>query len=144
MQKIWHNIPSDDKKIRDFGWVIFVVVGLIIPAFLSWKQEWTLPESALFLWSGGGLFLGLTIFAKSLMRPVFKAWMLLALGMGFVMTRVIVTLVYLLMITPVGAVRRWNKGSLPRHFLEFRKSDQNSFWIQRTDTYSPEKSETQY
>jgi hypothetical protein len=144
MKTIWQNIPSDDKRIREFGIVIFLVAGVLIPVFMGWKRDWIFPDLSMKLFVFSIVFLLLTLFLKPLMRPVYKAWMLLAIGMGFVMTRVIITLVYLLLMTPIGIIRRWGRNELSDSFFEFPRKTSNTYWIRRTDRWTAENSEKQY
>ncbi len=60
----------------------------------------TLPLGALLV------LLGLLL-PKALVLPN-RAWMLLAEGLSFVTTRVILGIVFFLVITPIGVVKRWS------------------------------------
>jgi len=69
------------------------------------------------------LVLGFTI--PRLLAPVEWAWMKLAHYLGLVMTFVLVTLTFFLIITPVGLLMRLRKDTMNLKFK--RKSD--SYWI---------------
>lgn len=68
------------------------------------------------------IFFGL-VFPRALVYPN-KAWMMLAVGMSYVMTRVILGLVFFLLVTPIGVVKRW-LGWDP---LSRRESRRGSYW----------------
>jgi Na+-transporting methylmalonyl-CoA/oxaloacetate decarboxylase gamma subunit len=70
--------------------------------------------------------------------------MLLALGMGFVMTRIIISLVYIILITPIGLIRRVWGSETPKNIRNFKKSDTESYWIARDDSYRSESTERQF
>ena len=95
------SITSSRRDLRNFG----LVVGggfLILGAILLWR------EKALWPWFGGAgiaLFLGGLIFPAQL-KPLQRAWMTLAVIMGWFMTRVILTLLFFLVVTPIGIVAR--------------------------------------
>lgn len=144
MKEIWKNIKVDDKKVRDFGILIFVIVGCIIPAIIAYKNGWIITELAQYLLAFSAAFLLLCLFVKMPMYRVYKAWMLLAIGLGFVMTRVITTLVYLLLMTPIGIFRRIKGNDVATSFFQFDKGGQDSYWIRRTDEYEKESTERQY
>jgi hypothetical protein len=54
----------------------------------------------------GGLFVILAFIAIPVLRPFHKLWMMLALMMGFVMSRVILTLLFYIVLTPVGLIAK--------------------------------------
>ncbi|HAC14354.1 MAG TPA: hypothetical protein DCE78_00185 [Bacteroidetes bacterium] len=144
MKQLWNNIDASPKKIREFGLVIFVVVGLIIPAIIFYKHGIHISNTVMYLFSFSSIFFIASAFFHSIMRPIYKSWMLLALGMGFVMTRVIITLVYLLLMTPIGLIRRLSGSETPKDIRNFKKNDSVSYWILRDDPYSKESTERQF
>ncbi|TAN50168.1 MAG: hypothetical protein EPN26_10465 [Rhodospirillales bacterium] len=120
------KIPSRKSDLRKFG----VTVGAVLLAFgvlSAWRnnglQYWfSVPAVALVF---GGLA------APGALLPLQKVWMTLALLMGFVMTRVILTLLYYLVVTPTGLLMR----ILGKDFVQ-RKFDRPSasYWIVRPPT----------
>lgn len=144
MKKLWNNIDVSPKKIREFGIVIFVVVGLIIPAIIFYKHGFDISNTVIYLFGFGTTFLGATFFLYPVMIPIYKIWMLLALGMGFIMTRVIISLVYFILMTPIGLFRRIMGSETPKNIRNFKKSDSQSYWILRDNPYSKESTERQF
>ena len=76
---------------REFG----LLVGVVFALLGSW---WLLPLGALLV------FFGL-IWPRALLWPN-RAWMSLAAGLSFVTTRMILGLVFFLVVTPIGVVKR--------------------------------------
>jgi hypothetical protein len=144
MYKIWNNIDVSPKKIREFGLVIFIVVGLIIPVIIFYKYGFDISNTVIVLFASGTLFFGATLLLYSVMTPVYRVWMLLALGMGFVMTRIIISLVYIILITPIGLIRRVWGSETPKNIRNFKKNDTESYWIARDDPYRSESTERQF
>lgn len=93
------------KSLRSFGLVVGAVL-LGIAGVVCWRQGWTVPRAALWLAAPGGLLVLLGLVAPLLLRPAYRLWMGLALVLGFVMTRVLLTAVFLLTILPLGLVFR--------------------------------------
>ena len=95
------SITSSRRDLRNFG----LVVGagfLILGAILLWR------EKALWPYFGGigfALALGGLLFPVQL-KPLQKAWMTLAIIMGWFMTRVILTILFFFVVTPIGLVAR--------------------------------------
>lgn len=101
-----HDIPVTRRKILEFGLVFFVILAVIVPVYVGWKHAW---EWQAWLWWPVGIgtaLMGLCAATGMWMAPVYRAWMRLALLLGTVMTAVIVTLVFYLLITPIGLLRR--------------------------------------
>lgn len=113
--------PKTKKELRSFGYVMagaFAIIGAIV----WWKDGWATPY--VFGVAGFFLFTGLVI--PQVLRPLEWAWMKLAVILSFVMTRVILTLAFFLMITPFGLVMRlFGKDLLS---LKFDKS-KDSYWV---------------
>jgi hypothetical protein len=106
---------------REFGLIvggIFVLLGgwwLYRGKFLNVAQIF-LPIGALLV------LLGL-IWPRALVLPN-RAWMLLAEGLSFVTTRIILGLVFFLMVTPIGMIKRLS-GWDP---LSRRAGRSESYW----------------
>ena len=117
------SIKSDRAQLRGFGLTLGIVFGLL---------------GGLFFWRGkdfyryflilGGAFLLVGVGAPVLLKPVHKAWMTLAALLGWLMTRVILTLVFYVVFTPFGLIGR-RFGS---RFLELGwDRSRESYWIPR-------------
>jgi hypothetical protein len=68
--------------------------------------------------------------------------MKLAMILNWIMTRVIISLVFLLIMTPIGWIRRLSGSTTPASFHRFRDPSTDSYWIRRdpirksADSYS--------
>ncbi|MFQ5572160.1 MAG: SxtJ family membrane protein [Rhodothermales bacterium] len=121
------NVDTSKKALRSFGWVVgIVLVG--IGAIVWWRLDWTATRAVYWLGGIGGTLIVLGLAAPWLLKPIYRVWMALAVVLGFVMTRVILTLVYCLIITPIGLVFRLI-GKDPMQ----RTIDRNasSYWIEK-------------
>lgn len=130
--------PSDLRKFGLLmGTVLTVVCGLIL-----WKSG--LPPSAL-AWTFGtiaAVFFLFGLIVPSGLRPVYLVWMALAIVLGFVMTRVILTIVFFLVITPIGLVMR-ALGKDP--LVKGPDSSLDSYWIPKVyRTRDPERLQKYY
>lgn len=65
----------------------------------------------------------------AVLKPIYSVWMALAVVLGFIMTRVILTIVFYLVVTPIGLIMR----AVGRDPLD-RKLDSNasSYWLEKT------------
>lgn len=117
------HIDASDSAVKKTGLTVGVV--LILISLLLWY----LGKTSFFYFSAiGGLFVILAIVANSVLRPFHKLWMMLALAMGFVMSRVILTLLYYFVLTPIGIIAKIvGKKFMPLGFDKNTKS----YWDKR-------------
>lgn len=112
---------KSSKELRKFGVTMAVAFGIFGGLFL-WRDKSVWPH--LFYLSGFFLFFGLAL--PRVLRPVEWAWMKMAQAVGYVMTRVILTVTFLAIITPLGLIRRLlNKDPLQ---IKFRRPVK-SYWV---------------
>ena len=114
------NIKSGKKELREFGIVMGVFFTLL--AILFWWRG----KNFIFPLIIAIPFSGLALSAPLVLKPVQKIWMTLALLIGWVMTRVILTILFYLVITPISIITRLTgKEHLD---LAFKKPEK-SYWI---------------
>ena len=128
------TLNDSPREVRRFGY-LFAAVGGVAAALLLWKGNpgwwWAAGASALFLLGG--------TFAPSVLRPVYRIWMRFAFALAWINTRVLLTLFFLLVITPVGVIMRlFGRDILERRIDRARRS----YWSTRdTGRVNPERYE---
>lgn len=135
-------ITVSPQKIREFGHVLLVVVGILLPLWIQWEKDWVWDPRLLGLTALGLAFAGLCYGAGMRMAPVYLAWMRIAVILGTVMTALIVSVVFFLLITPIGLVRRLLKR--PSDYHAYPESMQLTYWKDRNDEMLPEQLEKMY
>lgn len=131
-------IDTSHKHVRSFG-ILFAVIGiLIIPAFVFWKNG-VYTNVSIISTLIGLLMGGLGMWAPSVLRPAFIVWMKFAMILNWIMTRVIIAIVFLLIMTPIGLIRRLSGSSTPKSFHAFREN-KPSYWTHREPTPKPSES----
>ncbi|MEM9997812.1 MAG: SxtJ family membrane protein [Bacteroidota bacterium] len=123
----WRELDLSRATLRSFGRVVGAVV-LGIAAFVAWRRGWTWTPAVVTLTSIGGALVVLGQLAPMLLRPVYQAWMLLALLLGAVVSRILLTLVFVLGILPIGWARRTFSES---PILTQPDPDAASYWIKK-------------
>lgn len=116
-------LQPETSDFRKFGWVVGAAF-LLIGWFLVWRgHEW-----ARYLMYVGGALAVLGTVVPRLLKPVYFGWMSMAVVLGFFMTRVILTLFFFLVLTPVGLFFK-----LIRRDALHRKLDRSatSYWIEK-------------
>ena len=118
------NIKNEKSDFRKFG----ITIGLfliVIAGFLFWRGK---ESFEIILISGSVLFvLGLVI--PIVLKPVYWLWMILAVILGWIMTRVILSLLFYIVITPIGMFSRLFGSK----FLDLKwDKSKDSYWNSRT------------
>ena len=115
---LFQNKKKTRKELRQFG---FVMAGAwtVLGAFFLWKN----PQISPYFFGLAVPFLLTALTAPSWLEPIEFAWMKLAEKLAIVSTTIILTLVFFLIITPIGLITRRND------LLATRKApDEKSFW----------------
>ena len=131
------NIKSEKSDIRKFGITIGIIL-MIIAGFLFWKEK---ESYQIFLTVGTILFV-LGILVPAVLKPIYWIWMIFATILGWIMTRVILSLLFYIIITPIGLILRF----FGKQFLELRwDKSKESYWNFRTNEHlQNEDSEKQF
>ena len=109
------------KELRKFGLVMAVPLA-IIGGILMWKAKFIAP----YLLGLSGLFLICGLRFPKLLSPIEKVWMTFAEILSIIMTRVILTLTFYLVITPVGLLLRL----LGKDLLKFKfEPELKTYWV---------------
>ncbi len=117
------QLKTGKAELRKFGLLVggvFLGLGLL---FL-WRHKAHYPY---FLIPGLALVLLGLVLPRTL-KAVYIGWMSLALALGFVVSHVVLTLFFVLVITPIGLVARL----LGKDFLRLKLSrDAPTYWLPR-------------
>lgn len=101
---------SDTKQLRSFGLMvggIFALIGL-------WPAVWRGEDFRLWALALAGLLSAPALMFPSSLRLVYRVWMALGQGLGWINTRIILSLVFYGLFTPSGLVMRL-MGKDPMH-----------------------------
>ena len=121
------NIRKDNKAIRDFGILIGFIL-LIIAGILFYKER----ESYELIILLGVAFIGLGLVMPNILKPFYLVWMIFATILGWIMTRVILSLLFYIIVTPIGLIPRF----FGKQFLELRwDKSKESYWNFRTNEH---------
>jgi hypothetical protein len=113
------NIKNGISDIRKFG----ITIGLfliVIAGFLYWRGK----EPNVILLISGSVLIVLGLLLPVILKPVYWLWMVLSIFLGWIMTRVILALLFYLVITPIGLFSRL----FGNRFLDLK-------WDRSKDTY---------
>ena len=123
------QIDFSERSLKKFGLtigLIFLAIGLVF----IWKNSIQI-HSIFFILIG----LYLTIFGILLPKKlsiIYKYWMILALVLGWFVSRIILTILFFLIITPIG----YTMKILGKDILNIsNKKNTTSFWILKNSSY---------
>ena len=117
------KIKTEKKNIRDFALVFFAVL-IIISIVLLFKHNYNA------YWIGiiGLIFLCMGFVCPKFLCPLYKLWMSLAIIIGFFMNKIILTIFFFIVLTPVGIVLRLLKKDILNQQID---TAAKSYWIKK-------------
>ena len=128
------NIKSGARELRQFGATMgFALLALGIVVLLR-KKDFSVA-----LWGTSVLFFMLGFLAPVSLKFLHKIWMSLAIVMGWFMTRLILSVLFFVILTPVSLLARL----FGKRFMDtgFKGGARESFWIVRA---GEKKEQTRY
>lgn len=95
------KIDSSRKKLKEFG----ISVGAVLVVLGDWIL-WRGKNVSLGFILAGGVLAVLGLALPAALKPLQKLWMTLAILMGWVMTRLILSILFFLVLTPISFLLR--------------------------------------
>ena len=95
------DIKSGKKELREFGLTIGIIL-VILGSIALWRNKAFYP----YFLAPGALFIlsGLTL--PGILKPLQKAWMAFSIVIGFFVSRIILTVLFYLAVTPIGLIMK--------------------------------------
>ena len=132
----FQKLDRSPRALRRFGLMVGAVF-LLLGGLLVWRHRaagWPFVSIGTALILTGAL-------APAALKWIYAVWMMLAVMLGWVVTRVLLTIVFFLVVTPVGLLQRaFGKRSIEVAF----KTGEASYWQSRTASPAPEEYEKQF
>ena len=117
------NIKGDKSDWRKFGITMGIILA-VIGFYLLWKGK----NYVEYVFSLAAAFFILGLVIPSALKSVYKAWIVMSVIMGFIMTRVIMVIIFYMIVTPVGFVA----SIIGKNFLDMKiDKTAKSYWIVR-------------
>lgn len=133
LNNFWHEIKqieSGPKQLREFGWVMGGFFG-ILAGIGWWRGRNFLPFLSIC-----GIFCVITYLNAQLLKPLQKAWMAFAVIMGYFMTRILLTLLFFIALTPISLIARLTG----KKFLDLTfDTSKDTYWIQKPSEPQPKE-----
>ena len=116
------NIKTGNKDIRSFG----ITIGIILFIISSLLYYYNIPQYITIIYIAG-FFISLGVIIPIILKPIYILWMIFAVMLGWLMTRLILSMVFYLILTPIGLITRL----LGEDFLALKRFDFDSHWNYR-------------
>jgi hypothetical protein len=131
------TVRTDPAHLRKFGLTMGVALAIFGGLFF-WRDRPIAP----YLFIIAAAFLLLAVLAPRALKPIQSVWMTLAIVLGWVMTRVLLIIVFFVGITPIAFIAR----VVGKRFLVLRfEPDRESYWETREpETRGMERYESQF
>lgn len=131
------EINTAKVELKKFARVMFLALAIIGTIFL-------LRHKTGYIWfyAFGLAFLLLGVFVPVSLKPIYIIWMRLALVLSWIMTRLILILIFYLVFTPIGLVLKlFGKDLLDRRIEKGR----SSYWnVKENKSFDKSNYERQY
>ena len=114
-----NSLKSSRKDLKNFGITIGFII-LIIGAFLFVKEK----DSFIYFFSTGSILIILGGITPVILKPIYKVWMIFAVIIGWIMTRVILSVLFFSIITIIGLFTRL----IGKDFLNLKSKSNESYW----------------
>lgn len=131
------SLPCARRDLRNFG----LLVGGILLALAAWCFYRGKAAAPYLLVCGAPLFV-LGLIAPPALRRIYLAWMAMALVLGIIVSTILLTVFYFLVMTPIGWIAR-----AAGHDFMHRRFDRNapSYWSRRPPSeLNPQHLEQQF
>jgi hypothetical protein len=118
------HIKESERDLQKFGLTVggvLLVIGLLLFYFEK--------PSAIYFAIIGGLLILIGVFFPKILKPLNRIWMSLAIILGFIMSRVILTILFYFVLSPIGILAKL----VGKKFM-ILKYDQSAktYWEKRT------------
>jgi hypothetical protein len=101
LKEEFKHIKEEKKDLRKFGLTVGTVLAVLGSLLFYFEKP-----SAIYFAVIGGLLILFGVLFQQLLKPLNRIWMSLAIILGFIMSRVILTILFYLVLTPIGILAK--------------------------------------
>ncbi len=130
------QIEMSPRKYREFGLLVGGVL-LALGAFLIWRGRAGIPFV-----SAGAVLMVLGVLVPVLLKHLYRLWMGLALVLGWAVSRVLLSVLFYAVVTPIALIARLTGKKFLE--LEFPGAKQETYWYRRPGKDQPADCEKQF
>jgi hypothetical protein len=117
------HIKESEKDLRKFGLTVGFVLVIISAALFYFEKS-----SAVYFAIIGAMLILIAVIYPKILKPLNKIWMSLAILLGYVMSRIILTILFYLVLTPIGLLAKL----FGKKFLDLKYDNSaETYWEKR-------------
>ena len=114
------------KELRKFGLLVGGILAFIGLLFL-WRGRHEIAR--IVLWSIGGFLIVFGAIAPMVLKPIYVAWMKFAFVLGWVNSRILLSIIFFVFFTPMALIQRvFGRDALHQRM----DKGTDSYWIKRS------------
>ena len=114
-----NSIKSSRKDLKNFGFAIgFILLIIGLSLFVRGKDLFV------YFFSIGSILIILGGITPFILKPIYKIWMIFAVIIGWIMTRIILSVLFFSIITIIGLFTRL----IGKDFLNLKSKSNESYW----------------
>ena len=114
-----NSIKPSKKDLKNFGVTIGFIL-LMIGAFLFIREK----DSCIYFFSIGSILIIVGVITPVILKSIYKIWMIFAVIIGWIMTRIILSVLFFSIITIIGLFTRL----IGKDFLNLKSKSNESYW----------------
>lgn len=121
------NIDASSAAVKKFAFAISGILAAISALLFYFGYS----PTAIYLITFGGALLLLFFFTPEVLKWVYIGWMSLAIILGWVMTKIILTIFYFILVTSIGIIAKLTT----KNFLDLNRGKGDpTYWNKRSDS----------
>jgi hypothetical protein len=114
------NKQPDKKELRSFGFITGGLTPVIFGLLLPWLFDHDFPR---WPWIVSAILIVWAIVLPMSLKPVYRVWMTIGLCLGWINTRIILSIMFYFIILPTGLILRLlGKDPMTRSIIKEQKS----------------------
>jgi hypothetical protein len=107
------DTPMSIKELRKFALLTGGMMILFFDLLIPWIWGRSPPVWPLIV---AAVLAGLALVLPAALRPIYKVWMLFAEALGWVNTRIILSVIFFLIFFPIGVIMRMLNDPMQRKY----------------------------
>ena len=120
------NIRLAKKDLKNFAFIIGIILSSV-SLFLFYNEI----DYFIYFASIGLTFLSLGLIAPKILKPIYKVWMTFAVIIGWIMTKLILSILFYSLITVIAILTR----IIGKDFLNLKINNKRSYWNNRDSEF---------
>jgi len=127
------NTDPTRRDLRWFGILLLAFCGLV-GGMIQWRLQ--APTAARWVWGAGAVLAAVYYAIPPVRKPIFVGWMCAAFPVGWVISHLVLGIVYYLVMTPIGLIMRL-AGRDPLHRRP--DPDTETYWREHDPHKTPDR-----